>query len=136
MSDQEITARHKIEAPAESEQTRAGAVFLPAVDIYESPEALTLLADLPGVDPSKVEVDLKEGVLTLSAEAAREVGLKERILLSEYETGRFYRQFRLSEMIDQAKIEAKMKDGVLELVLPKIGPAKPKKIEVKAQAAR
>jgi HSP20 family molecular chaperone IbpA len=130
MADQEITVRHKVEAPASQEQTKPGPVFVPAVDIFESDKALTLVADLPGVSADKVDVDLKEGVLTLSAEAQEQAGPTERAHLTEYRTGRYYRQFALSEVIDQNRIEARIKDGVLELVLPKVEKAQPRKIQV------
>lgn len=130
MSDKDITVSHKVEAPAEQERTKPGPVFIPAVDIYESEQALTLMADMPGVEPGSVDVDLKDGVLTLTAEACDPVSDKERVRAAEYHCGRYYRQFSLSEMIDQAKIEARMTDGVLELILPKVEKAQPRKIAV------
>jgi len=130
MTDKDITVSHKVEAPAEQERTKPGPVFIPAVDIFESEQALTLMADMPGVEPGAVDVDLKDGVLTLNAEAHNPSGDKERARSTEYHYGRFHRQFSLSEMIDQAKIEAKMKDGVLELILPKVEKAQPRKIAV------
>ncbi len=131
MPDKEITVSHKVEAPADSEPTKSGPVFIPAVDIYETDEALTLMADLPGVNVDQVDIDLEDDVLTITAEA-NESELGKRTLLAEYETGRYHRKFRIGQLIDKEKIAAKMKDGVLELILPKIGPAQPRKIEVKA----
>ena len=130
MNDKDITVSHKVEAPAEQERTKPGPVFIPAVDIFESEQALTLVADMPGVEPGSVDVDLKDGVLTLTSEAADPAGDKERARATEYHYGRYYRQFTLSEMIDQSKIEARMKDGVLELILPKVEKAQPRKISV------
>ena len=130
MSDKDITVSHKVEAPAEQERTKPGPVFIPAVDIFESEQALTLMADMPGVEPGSVDVDLKDGVLTLSSEASDPAGDKERPLSREFRYGRYYRQFTLSELIDQTRIEAKMKDGVLELILPKVEKAQPRKISV------
>ena len=130
MSSKDITVSHKVEAPAEQERTKPGPVFIPAVDIFESEQALTLIADMPGVEPGEVDVDLKEGVLTLTSEARDPAGESERRCSTEYHYGRYYRQFTLSELIDQAKIQAKMKDGVLELILPKVEKAQPRKISV------
>ncbi len=130
MNDKDITVSHKVEAPAEQERTKPGPVFIPAVDIFESEQALTLMADMPGVEPGSVDVDLKDGVLTLTSEAVDPAGAKERPLSREYHYGRYYRQFSLSELIDQDRIEAKMKDGVLELILPKAAKAQPRKISV------
>ncbi len=130
MSDKDITVSHKVEAPAEQERTNPGPVFIPAVDIFESEHALTLMADMPGVEPGAVDVDLKDGVLNLTSEAVDPAGTKERARSAEYHYGRYYRRFTLSELIDQAKIEARMKDGVLELILPKVEKAQPRKIAV------
>ncbi len=131
MSDKEITSRHKVESPAQPD-TKPGPVFMPAVDIYESVDSLTVLADMPGVEPGHVSIDLEDSVLTLSAEVSHPSQVAGRRLISEYEAGRFHRQFRLGSVIDQAKIEARMKDGVLTLVLPKVSQAKPRKVAVQA----
>lgn len=114
------------------EQTRPGPVFSPAVDIFETSDALTLLADMPGVEPKNLKIDLRENVLTLSAtvEPLRKPG--EEDVWREYETGGFFRQFTLSERIDQSKIEANLDDGVLRLHLPKVEAMKPRQIAVKS----
>lgn len=130
MAEKDITL-HKVEAPENHEQTKPGLVFIPAVDIYESEASLTLMADLPGVKPGAVEIDLKDGILSLSAETEEDGGEEEQVLSTEYRSGRYFRRFTLSDLIDQAKIEAKMKDGVLELILPKVEKAQPRKITVK-----
>jgi len=129
MSDKELSPVDKVELEAEGEPTQAGPVFTPPVDIYEAPDKLVLLADLPGVEPSNLDVDLKDGILTISGQVAAE-SETEQVLLEEYQVGRFYRRFSLSEVIDQGQIEASMDNGVLTLVLPKIEPAKPRKIQV------
>jgi HSP20 family protein len=105
----------------------------PTVDIFETDEQITVLADMPGVKVKDVTIDLRDNVLTLSGEAARSEGDKEVYVLREYQVGTYFRQFSLSEVIDQAKIDAEMKDGVLRLVLPKIEPAEPRKITVKVK---
>lgn len=130
MAEHEITARHKVESPAEHEVTKPGPVFSPAVDIYESEQELTLLADMPGVEPDAVDIDLKDGVLTISAEVGEEVNESEHERVTEFEYGRYFRRFTLSDLIDQAKIEANMKSGVLELHLPKVDKAQPRKINI------
>lgn len=127
MNDKEFQPVDKVEV--EGEPTQEGPVFTPPVDIYEAPDKLVLLADLPGVEPAELDVDLKDGILTISGQVPAE-SETEQVLLEEYRVGRFYRRFSLSEVIDQDKIEASMDNGVLTLVLPKIEPAQPRKIEV------
>jgi HSP20 family protein len=105
---------------------------MPAVDIFESEEKITLLADMPGVASDNVSIDLHENQLTVSGEVEPLTSEKEEYLLQEFETGTFHRQFTLSDRIDQNAITATVKDGVLRLVLPKAEKAKPRKIEVKA----
>ena len=132
MSDKEIQVRNKRELESEAERTKPGPVFVPAVDIFESEAAITLLADIPGVSSENVSIDLHENQLTLSGEVEPLISEKEGYLLQEFETGTFHRQFTLSDRIDQKAITATVKDGVLRLVLPKAEKAKPRKIEVKA----
>ncbi|AEB10587.1 Hsp20/alpha crystallin family protein [Desulfobacca acetoxidans] len=131
MADKELQPKEKEAAPVKMETTRPGRVFLPAVDIYETPEAIVLLADMPGVASDKVNIDLKEDQLTISGEISPPMGQGEHLLVREYDTGNFLREFTLGQIVDQSRIEAAMKDGVLRLVLPKVERAKPRKIEVK-----
>lgn len=131
MAEKELQAKAKEEAPAKAERVRPGRVFLPAVDIFETPEVLSLVADMPGVAADKVTVDLKDNHLTISGEVVPAVGAGETMLEQEYFTGDYLREFQMGSMIDQDKIKATMKDGVLHLVLPKVEKAKPRKIEVK-----
>ena len=127
-----IQVKPKQEVTTASEQTRPGLVFTPSVDIFETDNEITLLADLPGVTADSLTIDLRDNILTLTGavEPFEEAG--EEDIMIEYEIGRYYRQFTLSSVIDQSKIDAKLADGVLRLSLPKIEAATPRKIEVKA----
>jgi HSP20 family molecular chaperone IbpA len=129
--NQELTVRDKTAVNSPAEQTRAGAVFTPDVDIFETERDITLLADIPGVKPENLSIDLRDDVLTITGEtdSSRAEGLAD--IIAEWEPGKYYRQFTLSEMIDQAKIDAKLKDGVLRLTLPKVAKATPRRITVK-----
>lgn len=127
----EIQVKPKQEVSSPAEQTRPGVVFTPSVDIFETERDLTLLADLPGVKAENLTIDLRENTLTLTGEVAPLETGNEQDILTEYETGKYYRQFSLSNVIDQSKINAKLTDGVLRLTLPKVEEAKPRKIEVK-----
>ena len=135
MADSEskaLQAKEKAEVTTPAEQTRPGLVFTPAVDIFETDKEITLLADLPGVNADNLNIDLRENVLTLDGDVQGPEGAGETDVIKEYQTGKYYRQFTLSEMIDQPKIDAELKDGVLRLRLPKVEAAQPRQITVKA----
>jgi HSP20 family protein len=131
MAEQELKPQEKEVLPTSSERTRPGRVFLPRVDIYETEEAVVMLADMPGVASDKVGIDLKDNQLIITGDIVPPLGEKEHLLIREYETGNYLREFTLGQLVDQKRIEAMMKDGVLRLVLPKVEKAKPRKIEVK-----
>ena len=124
---QELEAREKAELT--TEQTRPGLVFRPDVDILERPDAYVIHADMPGVSEDTVEIDLDKGVLTLNARAAEDED-DNRSLHTEYRSGGYHREFRVSEDIDAASVSATMKDGVLELLLPKSAESQPRRIAV------
>jgi HSP20 family molecular chaperone IbpA len=126
----EIKVKEKQEATTPAEQTVPGLVFTPEVDIFETDKAITLLADIPGVKPEKLNIDLRDNVLTITGDVDRLEAADEEFLALEYETGRYYRQFTLSEVIDQTKIDAKLNLGVLRLSLPKVAKAAPRKIAI------
>lgn len=128
----ELKVREKQEVSSPAEQTTPGLVFTPAVDIFETEKELTLLADMPGVKADRLTIDLRDNILTLSGEIVPFENADEEDILVEYETGKYYRQFTIGELINQEKIDAKLNDGVLELKLPKVEKATPKKIVVKS----
>lgn len=106
--------------------------WLPAVDIRETDDALLVEAELPGIDKKDVNVEVKDGVLTISGERKFEKDVKEEnVHRIERSYGRFVRSFSLPTNVDTDKVEATMKDGVLSVRLPKKESAKPKAITVK-----
>jgi HSP20 family molecular chaperone IbpA len=125
-----LQAKEKAEVTTPAEQTRPGLVFSPAVDIFETDTEITLLADMPGVKATDLKIDLRESVLTLDGDVKPPEGNDEADIIREYDTGKYYRQFTLSQVIDQGKIDAEMKDGVLRLRLPKVEAATPRRITV------
>ena len=127
----EIQVKPKQELTSPAEQTRPGLVFTPNVDIFETDTEITLLADMPGVTSDNLNIDLRDNVLTLTGEVAPFEEADEQDILIEYEIGKYHRQFNLSSVIDQSKIDAKLNDGVLRLSLPKVEKATPRRIEVK-----
>ncbi|MGD8523872.1 MAG: Hsp20/alpha crystallin family protein [Desulfobacterales bacterium] len=131
IQSKELKVREKQEVTSPAEQTTPGLVFTPAVDIFETEKEITLLADMPGVKSDDLTIDLRENTLTLSADISPVDTSEEQDILVEYESGRYYRQFTLGELINQENIDAKLNDGVLRLTLPKVEKATPKKITVK-----
>ena len=88
---------------------------------------------MPGVTADNLTIDLKKNILTLTGEVLPFERANEETVMIEYETGKYLRQFTLSSVIDQSKIDAKLTDGVLRLTLPKVGEAAPRKIEVRTR---
>ena len=112
-----------------AEESR-GVTFTPRIDVLETENELLLFADLPGVEQENVDVRFENGELTLRAR--RTSPEADRIPLAfEYETGDYFRAFRITEQIDAEKIWAELKNGVLTLHLPKVEAVKPRKITVK-----
>ena len=130
-SEHDLQAADKQEVSTAAEQTRTGLAFVPVVDIFETPEGLTLLADLPGVEADDLEIDLRENVLSLTGPVTNPEQEGEEDVVREFRFGTFVRQFTLSDVIDQTRIEAKLVDGVLRLELPRVEKAKPRQINVK-----
>ncbi len=128
----ELKIKEKQEVSTPAEQTRPGLVFTPQVDIFETEKTLVLLADMPGVRAADLNIDLRDDTLTLTGDVKPFEGSDENDILIEYEVGKYYRQFALSEIIDQEKIDAQIQDGVLRLTLPKIEKATPRKITVQS----
>ena len=128
----EIQPKEKTEVSAPAELTKPGPVFTPSVDIFETDRDITLIAEIPGVETETLDIDLREDALTISGQAEAPEGKDEVDVLREYQTGRFYRQFALSEVVDQSKIDARLSEGILRLTLPKVEKATPRKITVKA----
>jgi len=119
--------------PAErAQRTRVRRVFTPRTDIYETKDAIILLAEIPGVAPDAVDITLDKRVLTIQGRAAVQDYDGYRRVYTEYADGDFERNFTLSDDIDRDRIEATQSNGILRLVLPKAEPAKAKKIQVKS----
>ena len=126
-SNREIEAREKAELATEN--TRPGLVFRPDVDILEREDAYVIHADMPGANQDTVDINLDKGLLTLDARLAAP-DEDHRPLHAEYQSGGYHREFRISEDIDPAAVSATMKDGVLELLLPKSAESQPRRIAV------
>jgi HSP20 family molecular chaperone IbpA len=129
-SNQEIQVQQKRELEKKEETTVPARVFLPTADIYETPDALKVVLEMPGVDKSNVNVRVEDGVLTVDGRLDFAKYRDLQPLYTEYNIGHYSRSFRLTTKIDQSKIAAEMKDGILALVLPKSEEAKSRSIQV------
>ena len=130
MSPQELQVQKKRALEAKEESTIPARTFVPTADIYEDRDSLKVVLEMPGVEKGNVEVRVEEGVLFVESrlDVAKYRGLQP--LYTEYNIGNYSRTFRLSNAIDQDKIGAELKDGVLSLTLPKAEKAKPRTIQV------
>jgi HSP20 family molecular chaperone IbpA len=128
------TSLHKqpSETPEGVERTSPVKVFIPRVDIVEAEDAIFVVADLPGVDETGVDITLEKNVLTLKATAAPQRPEGYSLAYAEYEVGNFERVFTVSDAIDRNAIEANVKNGVLRVKLPKSKQMLSQKIAVQA----
>jgi HSP20 family protein len=127
----QVQETEKQVAETEAERTRDQPAFVPRVDIYETDEAITVVADMPGVNEDSVDINLEKGILTINGDVDPEVPEGYSLAHAEYRVGDFVRSFALSNEINQDAIEATLKDGVLRITMSKITEAQTKKIAVK-----
>jgi HSP20 family molecular chaperone IbpA len=128
---QELQVQQKREVDKAQEPTTPTRSFLPTTDIFETEDALTVVLEMPGVDRDNIDVMVENGVLTVEGKINfnKYEGLQP--VYGEYNIGPYRRSFRISSRVDQEKIRAEMRDGVVTLVLPKAEEAKPRRIEVR-----
>jgi HSP20 family molecular chaperone IbpA len=128
---QELQVQEKRELQKKDEPTIPARTFVPTTDIYESDQALTLVMEMPGVDKGNTDISVENDVLTVAGRVDFSKYEKLQPVYTEYNVGHYRRSFDLSpSRVDQEKIRADMKDGVLTLTLPKAEQAKPRKIAV------
>ena len=129
-TQQELQVQQKREVESKQEATIPARVFVPVTDIFETDEALTVILEMPGVDKDNVDLKVENDVLKIDGwiNFSRYEGLQP--VYTEYNIGNYARSFQLSSKIDQDRISAELRDGVMTLVLPKSEKAKPRKIAV------
>jgi HSP20 family molecular chaperone IbpA len=127
---QELQVQKKREHETRDEATIPARIFVPAADIYETADALRVILEMPGVEKNNLDIQVKDDVLRVEGrlDLSKYQGLQP--LYIEYNIGHYARTFQLSNKINQDKIAAEMKDGVLSLLLPKAEEAKPRTIRV------
>jgi HSP20 family molecular chaperone IbpA len=132
MSEQSALERRP-DNEAQQDRARSNAVYVPNVDVMETPGELILVADLPGSSSSNIDIRYEDGELTLNGKVGERNPGEARSLLREYGVGHFNRSFRIEEKIDAEKISAEYSRGVLTVHLPKVEAVKPRTIKVKAR---
>ena len=127
---QELQVQQKREVEKKTEGTTPGRVFVPVTDIFETPEALTVVLEMPGVERNSIEASVDNDLVTIEGriDFTKYEGMQP--VYTEYNVGHYARSFEVSNKIDQSKITAQMKDGVVTIVLPKAEQAKPRRIQV------
>jgi HSP20 family protein len=131
MADQqELTVRDKKELVTKEEKTVPARYYVPNTDIYETPDALTLVMEIPGVEKKDVSVELENDRLRVEAriDFSKYEGIEP--VYTEYNVGHYARAFTLSNKIDQENITAQVEDGVLTLTLSKVKEAQPRRITI------
>ena len=131
MADQqELTVRDKKELVTKEEKTVPARYYVPNTDIYETPDALTLVMEVPGVEKKDISVELENDRLRVEAriDFSKYEGIEP--VHTEYNVGHYARAFTLSSKIDQENISAQVEDGVLTLTLPKVKEAQPRRITI------
>ena len=130
MSPQELQVLHKREVEQKQETTAPARTFVPATDIYETEAALTIVMEMPGTSKEDLDVSVEDDVLYVDGRVRFDKYEGLQPVYTEYNIGHYRRSFALSNKVDQRKISAEMKDGVLTLVLPKAEEAKPRRIAI------
>ena len=130
MSPQELQVQQKREVDKKQELTAPARTFVPATDIFETDGALMIVMEMPGTDKNDLDISVEDGVLHVEGRVNFDKYQGLQPLYTEYIIGHYRRSFSLSNKIDQNKISAEMKDGVLTLLLTKAEEAKPRRIAV------
>jgi len=131
MANQALEVQEKKELVSKGEKTAPARYYVPNTDIHETDDALVLSMEVPGVDRGSIDIKIEDDVLRVEAriDAGKYEGMEP--LYTEYNVGHFARSFSLSHVIDQARIEAALNDGVLTLTLKKVQKAQPRQIEIR-----
>ncbi|HBA85211.1 MAG TPA: heat-shock protein Hsp20 [Verrucomicrobia bacterium] len=128
------TKHQQKEGSKDVEMTEDRPILTPATDIYEKEDSILVLCDMPGVDEKNVDIILENDVLTLTGSQTEEEPKGQTLIYRGYWPGIYRRAFQLTTDVDRSKIKATMKNGVLQVVLPKSEKAQPRKIAVEASA--
>ncbi|SDH73936.1 Molecular chaperone IbpA, HSP20 family [Pseudomonas benzenivorans] len=114
-----------------SERPEETQTLLPQVDVFENKDGILLLADMPGVPKDKLELRVENDTLLIEGEITPDTPEGMEAVYAEVRLARYRRAFSLSAELDTSRIDAQLRDGVLNLRIPKHAHAQPRKIEVK-----
>jgi HSP20 family protein len=128
---QELQVQQKREIETKEEATLPTRTYVPTTDIFETRDALNVVLEMPGVEKTNIDVTVQEGILNVEGRLDFSKYKSLQPLYTEYNVGHYARSFRLSSKIDESKIAAQLRDGVLTLTLPKVEEAKPRTIQVR-----
>lgn len=126
MSENVITGTAKGDVTREDDLP----VFIPYADVYETPDSLWIRCDLPGVSEDDLEITLEKKVLTLSGRQMNQGRVGAEPVAAEYRTGIYQRSFSLNRDVDEGSVKARLRNGVLDLEIPKSPEAKPRRIPI------
>ena len=133
--DQEMKVTDKRAVDTDIHQElRSGDWYVPATDIYETPERVILVMDMPGVCFDCAQVNIVDDELVVTGHVTHGEDQDDYVLYREYDVGHYHRHFGLPPVIDRTKIDAMMAEGVLTITMPKVEEVKPKRIQVRAEA--
>ena len=127
---QELAVREKQEVAQAEEKTTPGRYYVPAADIFETDEALTLMLEMPGVSKNNIDVQIENDVLRVEGKIDYSAYKDVEPVYTEYNIGHYARGFTLPSKIDRGAISAQLDDGVLTLTLPKSKDVLPRRITV------
>lgn len=130
VSQELAAAQPNVPAPVATPPAEAQVVFTPPIDIFETAAGLVLLADLPGVAPDSLELQVQDNKLTLFGRVNATLPEGAQVIHQEYQVGHFLRSFILSDEVDHENISAKLNHGVLEVILPRAQRGEPRRIPV------
>ena len=129
-TQQEVQVQQKREVENDRESTVPSRRYVPVTDIFETDQALTVVLEMPGIDKGSVDVRVENDILSIEGQVDLSKYRALAPLYIEYNVGNYARSFQLSSKIDQDRITAELKDGVMTVTLPKAEKAKPRRINV------
>ena len=124
--------RHDLDSLFEQSLGDCECGWSPALDVYQNPDDIVVIAELPGMNKEEIEISLHDGTLTIAGERKHEGGNGDPAERSERYVGKFRREISLSVRVDANKVSATYRDGILTVTLAKAEEAKPKQIQIKA----